>query len=103
MSETIVEQELFTARSRAIRQYAVTLKLFIDHVKHLEEADTPEKLAEAIENLRQCKDLAEVRLTMHGAKIGQYRLLNDIRLGKVKVVNPETNEPVKVYFSTLEV
>lgn len=43
-----------------------------------------------------------LEMKMYDALVGQYELLNDIRLGKVKLVDANTNKLIKVKFNTID-
>lgn len=116
MSKTCVEQTFEERKSAALKEYKNLLVKLVDIVERIQYLSEMRKVASDIDrqvfdfdtsNLENqlrilCRHTKRM-LNKHTAEVGQYELLNDIRLGKVRLVDPETNEPVKVYFSTLEV
>lgn len=117
MSKTYVEHILELRKNSALRSYEELTKRFVKVLTGIEvalsakpedhpafdEAARAEVLKGFNDELQSLIKQAKIRIEKHTAEVGQYELLNDIRLGKVRLVDPETNEPVKVYFSTLEV
>lgn len=116
MSKTNVEQTFEERKSAALQEYKNLLVKLVDIVERIQFLNIMRKEAGNIDRqdfdfnasnlenqLRILCRHAKRMLNKHTAEVGQYELLNDIRLGKVQVINPETNEPVKVYFSTVEV
>lgn len=115
MSKTCVEQTFEERKSAALKEYKNLLVKLVDIVERIQYLNNMRKEAGHIDrqvfdfstsNLENqlrilCRHAKHV-LNKHTAKVGQYELLNDIRLGKVQVVNPETNEPVTITFSTAE-
>lgn len=116
MSKTYVEQTFEERKSAALKEYRNLLVKLVDIIERIQYLNSMRKEVGDIDqqvfdfntsNLENqlrilCRHTKRV-LNKYTAEVGQYELLNDIRLGNVKVVNPETNEPVKVYFNTLEV
>lgn len=116
MSKTYVEQTFEERKSIALKEYRNLLTKLVDIVERIQFLNSMRK--EAGDKDRQVFDFntsnlenqlrilcrhAKRVLNKYTAEVGQYELLNDIRLGKVQVVNPETNEPVTITFSTVEV
>jgi hypothetical protein len=115
MSKTCVEQTFEERKSAALKEYKNLLVKLVDIVERVQYLNNMRKAASDIDrqvfdfntsNLENqlrilCRHTKHV-LNKHAAEVGQYELLNDIRLGKVQVVNPETNEPVTITFSTVE-
>lgn len=116
MSKTCVEQTFEERKSAALKEYKNLLVKLVDIVERIQYISEMRKVASDID--RQVFDFdtsnlenqlrilcrhAKRMLNRHTAEVGQYELLNDIRLGKVQVINPETNEPVMITFSTVEV
>jgi hypothetical protein len=116
MSKTCVEQTFEERKSTALKEYKNLLVKLVDIVERIQYLNSVRKEAGDIDrqvfdfntsNLENqlrilCRHAKHV-LNKYTAEVGQYELLNDIRLGKVQVVNPETNEPVTITFSTAEV
>lgn len=115
MSKTCVEQTFEERKSVALKEYKNLLMKLVDVVERIQYLSEMRKVASAIDlqvfdfdtsnlenQLRILCRHAKRMLNKHTAEVGQYELLNDIRLGKVQVVNPETNEPVTITFSTVE-
>lgn len=116
MSKTCVEQTFEERKSAALKEYKNLLTKFVDIVERVQYLNAMRKAAGDVDQqvfdfstsnlenqLRILCRHANRMLNKHTTEVGQYELLNDIRLGKVKVVNPETNEPVMITFSTVEV
>lgn len=117
MSKTNVEQTFEERKSAALKDYRNLLIKLIDSVERILYFKGMQKTANddtesqtldlGISNLENRVSIlcqhAKRMLNKHTTEVGQYELLNDIRLGKVKVINPETNEPVMITFSTVEV
>lgn len=116
MSKTYVEQTFEERKSIALKEYRNLLMKLVDIVERIQYLNSMRKEAGDID--RQVFDFstsnlenqlrilcrhAKRMLNKYTAEVGQYELLNDIRLGKVQVVNPETNKPVTITFSTAEV
>ena len=115
MSKTNVEQTFEERKSAALKDYRNLLVKLVDIIERIQFLNSMRKEAGDIDrqdfdfntsNLENqlrilCRHVKRM-LNRHTAEVGQYELLNDIRLGKVKVVNPETNEPVLITFSTVE-
>ena len=115
MSKTYVEQTFEERKSAALKEYRNLLVKLVDVVERIQFLNSMQKEAGNIDRqdfdfnasnlenqLRILCRYAKHMLNKHTAEVGQYELLNDIRLGKVQVVNPETNEPVTITFSTVE-
>ena len=115
MSKTYVEQTFEERKSAALKEYRNLLVKLVDIVERIQFLNSMRKEAGNIDrqdfdfnasNLEnQLRILclhAKHMLKKHTAEVGQYELLNDIRLGKVQVINPETIEPVTITFSTVE-
>lgn len=115
MSKTYVEQTFEERKSAALKEYRNLLTKLVDIVERIQFLNSMRKEAGDVDrqdfdfnasNLENqlrilCRYSKRV-LNKYTAEVGQYELLNDIRLGKVQVVNPETNEPVMITFSTVE-
>lgn len=115
MSKTYVEQTFEERKSAALKEYRNLLVKLVDIVERIQFLNNMRKEAGNIDrqdfdfnasNLENqlcilCRH-AKHMLNKHTAEVGQYELLNDIRLGKVQVINPETIEPVTINFSTVE-
>ena len=115
MSKTCVEQTFEERKSAALQEYKNLLVKLVDIVERIQYLNGMRKAAGDVDrqvfdfstsNLEDqlrilCRHAKHV-LNKHTAEVGQYELLNDIRLGKVQVINPETNEPVTITFSTAE-
>lgn len=115
MPKTYVEQTFEERKSIALEEYRNLLTKLVDIVERIQFLNSMRKKAGDVDrqdfdfnasNLENqlrilCRHTKRV-LNKYTAEVCQYELLNDIRLGKVQVVNPETNEPVMITFSTVE-
>lgn len=116
MSKTYVEFMLEQKKSRVIRNYEkllnrfieymdqlATSKLFLEHLNPVNMQEMKlgiyEELTDKFNNLYE-----KVKHQLEDAcvNIGHYEILNDLRRGKVKLVDAETNKPVKINFHTLK-
>ena len=115
MSKTYVEQTFEERKSAALKEYRNLLVKLVDIVERIQFLNSMRKEAGDVD--RQDFDVnasnlenqlrilclhAKHMLNKHTAEVGQYELLNDIRLGKVKLVDANTNKLVKVHFGTFE-
>lgn len=118
MSErTYVEFMLEQKKSCAIRNYEKLLKRFVEcmdqlatsklFLEHLNSSNIPamklgiyEELMDKFNNLYE-----KVKLQLENTPvyIGHYEILNDIRRGKVKLVDAKTNKLAKINLSILDV
>ena len=115
MSKTYVEQTFEERKSAALKEHKNLIVKLVDIVERIQYLNSMRKEAGNIDRqdfdfnasnlenqLRILCRHAKHMMNKHTAEVGKYELLNDIRLGKVQVVNPETNEPVTITFSTVE-
>lgn len=102
MSKTFVEYTLNSHKDNAIKSYASLLRQFIGIMDVLDNAKTADVLPQVFKSLRDCRDKAKIRLLKHTVQLDQFTLLNDIRRGKVKLVDAETNKLLPVKFHTLD-
>ena len=115
MSKTYVEQTFEERKSAALKEYRNLLVKLVDTVERIQFLNSMRKEAGVVDRqdfdfnasnlenqLRILCQYSKRVLNKYTAEVGQYELLNDIRLGKVQVVNPETIEPVTITFSTVE-
>lgn len=103
MAKTFVEKFLEYAKAQR-QEFRNTVIDRIIHIKNI--WDNPEDLPHAIlanmKNAAQMvKDLTN-EMKMYDALVGQYEILNDIRLGKIKLVDASTNKLLKVKFDTID-
>lgn len=105
MSKTYVEKFLEDVKSerQTFRNTVIDRIKFIQKTWSGDPEDNDHNVLARMQNAAKMVESLTKEMKLHDAIVGQYELLNDIRLGKVRLVDPETNEPVKVYFSTFEV
>lgn len=105
MSKTYVEKILEDVKSerQTFRNTVIDRIMFIQKAWAGDPEDNDHAVLARMQNAAKMVESLTKEMKLHDAIVGQYELLNDIRLGKVKVVNPETNEPVMITFSTVEV
>lgn len=103
MVKTLVEKFLEDAKAQR-QEFRNTV---IDRIIHIKNVwDNPDDMPHAVfENMKNAaqmvKDLTN-EMKMYDALVGQYEILNDIRLGKIKLVDASTNKLLKVKFDTID-
>lgn len=104
MSKTYVEKFLEDVKSerQTFRNTVVDRIMFIQKTWAGDPEDNDHNVLARMQRAAKMVESLTKEMKMHNVVVGQYELLNDIRLGKVQVVNPETNEPVVITFSTVE-
>lgn len=99
MTKTCVEQFLEDTREEALRKFYNFSRSFLDSVRAVIEAPDPEVYAEAKWSLLHWIDGAKSLLEVHAARVGLLSQVNDIRLGKYKLVDAETGEAKELMFA----
>lgn len=78
-------------------------KLFIEAANAWDpENEECKKYSNILEYARSASKSSSLEYKRLKALVGQYTLLNDIRTGKAKVIDSETNEPVEISFTSID-
>ena len=104
MSKTYVEKFLEDVKSerQTFRNTVVDRIMFIQKTWAGDPEDNDHNVLARMQRASKMVESLTKEMKMHDAVVGQYELLNDIRLGKVKLVDADTNKLVKVHFGTFE-
>lgn len=101
MTKTCVEQFLEETREEAFRKFYHFSKGFLHSVRAVIEAPDSEAYADAKWSLLQWMDSAKSLLEVHAARVSLLSLMNDIRLGKYKLVDTKTKEVKDIEFTCI--
>lgn len=99
MTKTCAEQFLEDTRAEALRKFYNLNEKFLHSVRAVIEAPDPEDYKMAKWSLTQWLDGAKHLLEVHAARVGLLSQVNDIRLGKYKLVDAETGEAKELMFA----
>lgn len=101
MTKTCVEQFLEEAKEEAFRKFYHFSEGFLHSVRAVIEEPDPAAYADAKWSLLQWMDGAKSLLEVHAARVGLLSLMNDIRLGKYKLVDTKTEEAKDIEFTSV--